>query len=68
MVKRGYWNSKLGTGRFFAYIDNVFDIERDKRTWSLPGCWCDVLESVKSNTIKEESGRKNKQRIDWDVL
>lgn len=116
MVKMGYWNSKLGTGRFFAYIDNVFDIERYERlreisaeivsekskislekvkdlfcnetgyktpkidtrvaifkdnkillvhenngTWSLPGCWCDVLESVKSNTIKkEESGRKNK--------
>ena len=28
MVKMGYWNSKLGTGRVFAYIDNVFDIER----------------------------------------
>lgn len=22
-------------------------------TWSLPGGWCDVLESVKSNTVKE---------------
>lgn len=22
-------------------------------TWALPGGWCDVLESVKSNTIKE---------------
>ena len=28
-------------------------VHKNNGTWSLPGGWCDVLESIKSNTIKE---------------
>lgn len=44
------------------FKDNkILLVHKNNETWLLPCCWCDVLESVKSNTIKkEESGRKNK--------
>ena len=42
------------------FKDNkILLVHENNETWLLPCCWCDVLESVKSNTIKkEESGRK----------
>ena len=33
--------------------DKILLVHENNGTWSLPGGWCDVLESVKSNTVKE---------------
>ena len=33
--------------------DKILLTHENNGTWSLPGGWCDVLESVASNTIKE---------------
>lgn len=49
----GYQTPKIDT-RAVIFKDNKILLTHEKNgTWSLPGGWCDVLESVKSNTIKE---------------
>ena len=55
----GYPTPKLGT-RAAIFKDNKILLVHEKNdTWSLPGGWVDVLQSIGSNTIKEvkeESG------------
>lgn len=49
----GYQTPKLDT-RAAIFNDNKILLVHEKNgTWALPGGWVDVLESVKSNTIKE---------------
>ena len=49
----GYQTPKIDT-RAAVFKDNKILLTHENNgTWSLPGGWCDVLESVKSNTIKE---------------
>ena len=49
----GYQTPKLDT-RAAIFKDNKILLVHEKNgTWSLPGGWCDILQSVKSNTIKE---------------
>ena len=49
----GYQTPKIDT-RAAIFKDNKILLVHEKNgTWSLPGGWCDVLESIKSNTIKE---------------
>jgi ADP-ribose pyrophosphatase YjhB (NUDIX family) len=50
----GYQTPKLDT-RAAIFQDNKILLVKEKstNTWSLPGGWVDVIESVKSNTIKE---------------
>lgn len=49
----GYQTPKIDT-RAVIFKDNKILLTHEKNgTWSLPGGWCDVLESVKSNTLKE---------------
>lgn len=49
----GYQTPKIDT-RASVFKDNkILLVHENNGTWSLPGGWCDVLESVKSNTIKE---------------
>ena len=49
----GYQTPKIDT-RAVIFKDNKILLTHESNdTWSLPGGWCDVLESVKSNTIKE---------------
>lgn len=49
----GYQTPKLDT-RAAIFMDNkILLVHENNGTWSLPGGWVDVLESVKSNTIKE---------------
>lgn len=49
----GYQTPKLDT-RAAIFQDNKILLTHEKNgTWSLPGGWVDVLESAKSNTIKE---------------
>ena len=49
----GYQTPKIDT-RAVIFKDNKILLTHESNgTWSLPGGWCDVLESVGSNTIKE---------------
>lgn len=57
--EKGYQTPKIDT-RAAVFKDNkILLVHENNGKWSLPGGWCDVLESVASNTIKEvfeESG------------
>lgn len=49
----GYQTPKIDTRAAIFKDDKILLVHENNGTWSLPGGWCDVLESVKSNTIKE---------------
>ena len=55
----GYQTPKIDT-RAVIFMDNkILLVHENNGTWSLPGGWCDVLESIKSNTekeVREETG------------
>ena len=55
----GYQTPKLDTRAAIFKDGKILLTHENNGTWSLPGGWCDVTESVKSNTIKavkEETG------------
>ena len=59
----GYQTPKIDTRGAIFKDDKILLVHENNGTWSLPGGWCDVLESVKSNTekeIREESGLEAK--------
>ena len=49
----GYQTPKLDTRAAIFKDGKILLTHENNGTWSLPGGWCDVTESVKSNTIKE---------------
>lgn len=50
----GYQTPKIDTrAAIFDESGKILLVHETNGTWSLPGGWCDVLESVKSNTLKE---------------
>ena len=49
----GYQTPKIDTRAVIFQNNKILLTHENNGTWSLPGGWCDVLESVKSNTIKE---------------
>ena len=49
----GYQTPKIDTRAAIFKDGRILLVHENNGTWSLPGGWCDVLESVKSNTIKE---------------
>ena len=49
----GYQTPKIDTRAAIFKDNKILLTHENNDTWSLPGGWCDVLESVKSNTIKE---------------
>ena len=49
----GYQTPKIDTRAVIFNNDKILLVHENNGTWSLPGGWCDVLESIKSNTIKE---------------
>lgn len=51
----GYQTPKLDTRAAVFKDGKILLVHENNGTWSLPGGWCDVLESVKSNTEKEVS-------------
>ena len=51
--EEGYQTPKIDTRAAIFKDDKILLVHENNGTWSLPGGWCDVLESVKSNTIKE---------------
>lgn len=51
--ENGYQTPKIDTRSAIFKDDKILLTHENNGTWSLPGGWCDVLESVASNTIKE---------------
>lgn len=51
--EEGYQTPKIDTRAAIFKEDKILLVHESNGTWALPGGWCDVLESVKSNTIKE---------------
>ena len=49
----GYQTPKIHTRAVIFKDNKILLTHENDGTWSLPGGWCDVLESVSSNTIKE---------------
>ena len=55
----GYQTPKLDTRAAIFRNNKILLVHENNGTWSLPGGWYDVLESVKSNTekeVREETG------------
>ena len=55
----GYQTPKLDTRAAIFKNNRILLVHENNGTWSLPGGWCDVLESIKSNTekeVREETG------------
>lgn len=48
-----YQTPKIDTRAAIFKDEKILLTHENNGTWSLPGGWCDVLESVASNTIKE---------------
>ena len=51
--ENGYQTPKIDTRAAIFKDDKILLTYENNGTWSMPGGWCDVLESVASNTIKE---------------
>ena len=51
--ENGYQTPKIYTRAAIFKDEKILLTHENNGTWSLPGGWCDVLESVASNTIKE---------------
>ena len=51
--ENGYQTPKIDTRAAIFKDDKILLTHENNGTWSLPGGWCDVLESVASNIIKE---------------
>lgn len=49
----GFQTPKLDTRAAIFQNDKILLVEEKNGTWSLPGGWVDVYESIKTNTIKE---------------
>jgi len=57
----GYQTPKLDTRAAVFSQDKILLVHENNGTWALPGGWCDVDQSVASNTekeVKEETGFK----------
>lgn len=49
----GYQTPKIDTRAALFIDDKILLVHESNGTWSLPGGWCDVDESIASNTLKE---------------
>lgn len=55
----GYQTPKVDTRAAVFMDDKILLVHENNGTWSLPGGWCDVDQSIASNTekeVKEEAG------------
>lgn len=51
--EKGYQTPKIDTRAAIFKENKILLVHENDGTWTLPGGWCDVLESVESNTLKE---------------
>ena len=49
----GYQTPKIDTRAAVFVNDKILLVHENNGTWSLPGGWCDVDQSIASNTEKE---------------
>ena len=49
----GYQTPKIDTRAAIFKDEKILLVHENDGKWALPGGWCDVLESIESNTIKE---------------
>lgn len=49
----GFQTPKLDTRAAIFKGDKILLVEENDGTWSMPGGWVDVMETVRSNTVKE---------------
>lgn len=57
--ENGYQTPKVDTRAAVFVNDKILLVHENNGTWSLPGGWCDVDQSIASNTekeVKEEAG------------
>lgn len=57
--EKGYQTPKIDTRAAIFSEGRILLVRENDGRWSLPGGWCDVLESVRSNTekeVREEAG------------
>lgn len=55
----GYQTPKIDTRAVIIKDNKILLVHENNETWSLPGGWCDVTETIKSNTekeVREEAG------------
>lgn len=55
----GYQTPKIDTRAAIFVDDKILLVHENNGTWSLPGGWCDIDQSIASNTekeVKEETG------------
>jgi len=55
----GYQTPKIDTRAVIIKDNKILLVHENNGTWSLPGGWCDVTETIKSNTekeVREEAG------------
>ena len=51
--EKGYQTPKIDTRAAIFKDNKILLVHENDGTWALPGGWCDVLESIESNTLKE---------------
>ena len=51
--EKGYQTPKLDKRAAIFKDDKILLVHENNDTWALPGGWVDVLESIKSNVVKE---------------
>lgn len=51
--EEGYQTPKIDTRAAIFQNDKILLVHEKNDTWALPGGWCEVNESIASNTIKE---------------
>lgn len=49
----GYQTPKIDTRGVIFKDNKILLVQEKDGRWAIPGGWCDVLETIKSNTIKE---------------
>ena len=63
--EQGYQTPKIDTRAAIFKDNKILLVHENNDTWALPGGWCDTLESIKSNTIKEVN---EKTGLDVDAI
>ena len=63
--EQGYQTPKIDTRAAIFENNKILLVHENNDTWALPGGWCDTLESIKSNTIKET---KEETGLDVDAI
>lgn len=61
----GFQTPKLDTRAAIFKDNKILLVEENDGTWSMPGGWVDVMETVKSNTVKEV---KEEAGLDVDAV